>query len=96
MRAAGEKDEAKEGVEVMMARGVEKNEEELLGLPNVTGVGVGEKGGHPVIVVFVTRKVPLSQLRPNEAVPRKLDGYRTDVEAIGTVTAREGRRRRGR
>lgn len=65
----------------------DKHEEQLMRLPNVTGVGIGEKTGKPVIKVFVTHKVPESDLRPREIVPRSIDGYETDVEEIGVVTA---------
>jgi len=65
----------------------EKNEERLMGLPNVTGVGIGEKAGKPVIKVFVTHKVPESALQPQEVVPKALEGWETDVEEIGVVTA---------
>ena len=64
----------------------EKNEERLMRLPNVTGVGIGKKAGKAVIKVFVTHKVPESALRPQEFVPKLLEGYETDVEEIGFVT----------
>jgi hypothetical protein len=64
-----------------------KYEEKLMQLPNVTGVGIGEKSGKEVIKVFVTHKVPESLLHPREIIPKKLEGYETDVEEIGMVTA---------
>jgi len=64
-----------------------KHEEKLMRLPNVTGVGIGEKEGRAVIVVFVTRKVPASTLQPQEVIPKKLEEYETDVREIGYVTA---------
>ena len=64
-----------------------KHEEKLMRLPNVTGVGIGEKTGKAVIKVFVTHKVPESALRPQEIVPELLEGYESDVEEIGVVTA---------
>jgi hypothetical protein len=64
-----------------------KHEEQLMRLPNVTGVGIGEKGGKEVIRVFVTHKVPESSLRPEEIIPKSVEGYEVDVEDIGTVTA---------
>lgn len=64
-----------------------KHEEQLMRLPNVTGVGVGEKADKVVIKVFVTHKVPETDLRPQEIVPKSLEGYETDVEEIGAVTA---------
>jgi hypothetical protein len=62
-------------------------EDQLMRLPNVTGVGIGEKSGKPVIKVFVTQKVPESDLQPQEIVPKSIEGCETDVEEIGTVTA---------
>ena len=48
-------------------------------LPNVTGVGIGEEGGKEVIIVFVRQKIPESQLSNSEIVPKRLEGYETDV-----------------
>ena len=64
-----------------------KYEDQLMSLPNVTGVGIGEKNGKPVIKVFVTRRVPESSLRPDEMIPGALEGYETDVEEVGDLTA---------
>ena len=64
-----------------------KHWEHLMRLPNVTGIGTGEKAGKPVIKVFVAHKVPESGLRPHEIVPKTLEGYETSVEEIGVVTA---------
>lgn len=63
-----------------------KHEDQLMQLPNVTGVGITEKDGKEVIQVFVTHKVPESDLEPQEIVPKTLDGWATDVEEIGVVT----------
>ena len=64
-----------------------KYEDQLLSLPNVNGVGIGQKAGKEVIKVFVTRRVTLSALQPNEVIPKILEGYETDVEEIGVVTS---------
>jgi hypothetical protein len=64
-----------------------KYEDQLMGLPNVTGIGIGERAGKEVLKVFVTQKVPESDLKPEEIIPRVLDGYEVDVEEIGFVTA---------
>ena len=64
----------------------QKYENDLLGLPNVNGVAIGDKAGKPVIKVFVTHKVPESSLQPQEIVPKTLDGFETDVEEIGPIT----------
>jgi hypothetical protein len=65
----------------------QKHEARLMSLPNVTGVGIGEKAGREVIKVFVTHKVPESELRPQDVIPRSIDGCAVDVEEIGIVTA---------
>lgn len=57
-----------------------KYENSLKLLPNVTGVGIGEKDGNEVIIVFVRKKVPEPELNPGDVIPRTLDGYSTDVE----------------
>jgi hypothetical protein len=74
---------------ISIAEAQSRHEAELLRLPNVTGVGIGERAGKPVIKVFVTRKVPASQLAPEERVPRSLEGHEVDVEAIGVVEAQQ-------
>jgi len=55
------------------------HETRLLGLPNVTGTGIGERAGKEVIIVFVKQKVPESSLRPSDVIPKSLEGYQTDV-----------------
>lgn len=57
-----------------------KYEERLMRLPNVTGVGITEKNEKEVIIVFVTHKVPESDLQPHEIVPKTLDDFETDVK----------------
>jgi hypothetical protein len=74
---------------ISIAEAQSRHEAELLRLPNVTGVGIGERAGKPVIKVFVTRKVPASQLAPEEQVPRSLEGHEVDVEAIDVVEAQQ-------
>lgn len=61
--------------------------DELMALPNVTGVGVGERDGAQVVKVFVMRKVPLSTLSAEERVPDTLEGVPCDVEEIGVISA---------
>lgn len=63
-----------------------KHEEQLMKLPNVMGVSIGEKGGKKVIKVYVTRKLPKSALRSEDIIPETLEGFEVDVEEIGTVT----------
>jgi hypothetical protein len=66
---------------------IARSEERLMRLPNVTGIGIGKKRNRKVIKVFVTRKVPESSLRPEEVVPKTLEGYSTDVEETGDLLA---------
>jgi hypothetical protein len=40
-----------------------------------------------VIKVFVSEKLPETDLAPEERVPASLDGYEVDVEAIGFIEA---------
>lgn len=68
---------------------VRKYEDRLMRLPNVTAVGIGEKAGKTAIKVFVTHKVPVSELRPEDVVPKRLGRYPTDVEEIGVVMAQD-------
>jgi len=65
----------------------EKYQRDVMQMPNVIGIGIGEKAGKPVIKVLVTQKVPEASLQPQEIVPKTLDGYKTDVEETGTITA---------
>lgn len=65
----------------------EKYEDVILRLPNVTGIGIGQKADKQFIKVFVSRKLPEDLLKPDEVIPKMLDGYQTDVEEIGTVTS---------
>lgn len=56
---------------------------------NVVGVGVGVKWtdgqptGTPAIVTLVTQKVPASELRTRDRVPRRVDDVPTDVLTVG-------------
>ena len=64
----------------------QKYEDRLMELPNVTGVGIGEKQAKEVIKVFVTQKISESDLQPQEIIPKSLEGWDVDVEEIGNVT----------
>jgi hypothetical protein len=67
----------------------QKHEENLMRLPNVMGVGIGEKAGRQVVKVFVSRKVPESELRQEEIVPKQVEEFGTDVEEMGIATAQQ-------
>ena len=75
-------------VKRMTIEGVRRaHEQELLEKPNVIGMGIGQKGNKDVIKVFVTHKVSESDLRPEDVIPKTIDGYELVVEEIGAVTA---------
>ncbi|WP_440947596.1 hypothetical protein ACSAZL_04815 [Methanosarcina sp. T3] len=64
-----------------------KYEVKLMDLPNVRGVWTGKKNEKDVIFVGVTHKVSDSSLRPEEKIPKTLEGYEVEVEEIGDLTA---------
>lgn len=73
-----------------------KHESNLLSLPNVVGVAVGNKlrkggdTGKPSVAVLVTHKVDLDLLTDDEKVPGKLDEKPTDVVEVGEIFAGGG------
>ena len=62
-------------------------EDELMAYPNVNAVGVGAKSGRPVIKVMVVKKVPEDSLKPDQVLPKELEGFALDVEEIGEIAA---------
>jgi hypothetical protein len=77
----------RKGAQVNIESVKRKYEEQVMQLPNVTGIGIGKKGRKDVIKVFVTQKLPESALQSYEIIPKTLEGYETDVDEIGVVTA---------
>lgn len=65
------------------------HQEGLLRKQNVVGVGVGYKNaeGDPSVVVLVEQKKPLDELRPEDVVPRNIEGVDTDVYEVGKLMA---------
>lgn len=69
---------------------LETHREWLLSLENVVGTGVGlrQKGGQwtdtIVLVVMVTRKLPLSALAEDQRIPPEIDGIPVDVQETGS------------
>jgi hypothetical protein len=62
---------------------LERHAPDLLGLPNVVSVGIGERDGRATIVVGVTEIVPSAELEPDARVPDTLEGHEVDVQALG-------------
>ncbi|MBG0969457.1 hypothetical protein [Bacillus sp. SRB3LM] len=66
---------------------IQKYEADLLRLPYVIGVGMGLIQGKEVIQVFVSKKVPYSQLKKEERVPVQLETYPTNIVEVGIITS---------
>ncbi len=70
-----------------------RHERLLLRMANVVAVGVGyrQRGGQPTdevaIVVSVSRKMPVAELRPGTGIPSRLEGVGVDVVEVGTLHA---------
>ncbi len=62
--------------------------QKLFSYPNVTGFGKGfdEKKGE-VIIVMVTKKLPIEALAEHEIIPFAFDGNLTDVIEVGEIVA---------
>jgi len=59
----------------------------LLSKANVVGYGKGLENGALVTTVFVTRKLPLQDLRPQDIVPQEIEGRPTQVIETGEFIA---------
>ena len=70
---------------------IKRAERELMSKANVSGVGIGERDGKPAIQVFVTRKLPKSDLRAGDIVPETFAGFATRVVEIGEVSTQPER-----
>jgi hypothetical protein len=70
-----------------------RHEASLLAKANVVGVGVGfrEQGGtltdEVALVVNVTRKLPVTQLSPQDVIPDNIEGIPVDVRETGIIWA---------
>lgn len=77
--------------EILMTK--RANEEKLLSLPNVVGVGVGLKETNGTltdeisVVVMVREKKDVAELGEDELVPETLGGVKTDVIEVGDIKA---------
>jgi hypothetical protein len=72
------------------------HEADLLGKANVVGVGIGfrqkqqTRTNDVVLVVMVEKKMPLSQLAPEDIIPSELDGVPVDVQESGRIVPQGG------
>ena len=64
-----------------------------LGLANIQGIGVGLRSsgkgytGELAVKVYVEEKAPLSRVHSSCLIPSEVNGYPTDVEECGEITA---------
>lgn len=71
----------------------EAYEADLMRKANVVGVGIGMRQregtwtNEPAIVVSVNRKVPLSEVGPEDVIPSELEGIPVDVQVVGELRA---------
>jgi hypothetical protein len=76
----------KEAKEMDVALVVRKYEKYLRRLPYVIGIDSVEKEGKEIIKVIVLQKMPLSNLEPEDIIPKELDGYEISVEEMSAIT----------
>lgn len=60
---------------------VEMHQDRLMAIPGVTGIGIGENAGRPVIVVMVATLTP--EVRAQ--VPSQLEGFEVQLETSGDI-----------
>lgn len=58
---------------------VARHAQSLMRLPNVVDVAITEKDGREAVLVFVSQKLPLKTLPPQDVIPPIIDGYATVV-----------------
>jgi len=69
------------------------HESELMSKANVVGVGIGllQRGGVRTdtvgLVVMVRKKVPRSQLAPDDLIPSMIEDVPVDVQEVGEIKA---------
>jgi hypothetical protein len=56
-------------------------ESQVLDLPGVVGVGVGECDGEPCLKVFVEQRTP----ELDDQIPEQLEGFKVDIEVTGPI-----------
>jgi len=68
-----------------------KKSGKYLDIPGVVGIGIGKKIkngkmlNRKCITIFVEKKLPKSQLKPEHIIPKKIGNTVTDVVEIGHV-----------
>lgn len=66
---------------------------QLMTKANVVGVGVGfcqrhgQRTAQVGLVVMVNKKLPATQLAPEDVIPHEIDGVPVDVQEVGEIRA---------
>lgn len=60
-----------------------RNEERLMSIPGVVGVGIGEINKVPTVIVMVKKMGP--ELK--KKIPDRLEGFGVKIEETGEITA---------
>lgn len=60
-----------------------RHEQQLMAIPGVTAIGIGEENGQPVIKVFVKQRTE----ELNKQLPQQLEGFKVKVEVSGEIRA---------
>ncbi len=66
-----------------MDQAVDTHQERLMDIPGVSGIGIGDRNGAPVIVIMVRRLTPELRAR----LPRELEGHPVILEESGEIIA---------
>ena len=75
----------------------QRHQETILRMPNVVGVGVGNKEvrgqrtRQMTVTALVRKKVPEAGLRPEDVIPKEVGGLPTDVIEVGDLRALQSR-----
>jgi hypothetical protein len=62
---------------------LDKHQDQLMAVPEVTGIGIGERAGSPVLVVMVNALTAELKAR----IPSRLEGFAVEIEVIGEISA---------
>ena len=62
---------------------LDRHRDRLMAIPGVSGLGIGDKGGNPAIVIMVKQLTPDLKAR----LPRALEGHPVVVEQSGEIVA---------
>lgn len=60
-----------------------RHEQQLMNIPGVTAVGIGEQNGQSVIVIMVNQRTE----ELNQKLPSQLEGFGVKIEVSGEIGA---------